>query len=141
MLSVVTIIPTATPIIPIIRQVNASIFPSRIDIRFALSLVTVEINKHKAEANDAIHAKVIKARPTKNLLQKSLRVFPYCGHCIVPHIFSPLVITQLCHKPIVIFIGPPIDLLLRKIISLSLTIRKVGIVDYIPHWKCITNNK
>ncbi len=68
--SVVPLIPTPTPIIPMIRQAKVRLFATVSNIFFVLSLVATETKKHKTATPEIIQAEVTKARATKSLLQK-----------------------------------------------------------------------
>jgi hypothetical protein len=67
-ISVVTLMPIATPIIPMMREANTRPFAANSNIRWTLSVVTIHAKRHRAEIPDRIHAKVTKALAAENLL-------------------------------------------------------------------------
>jgi hypothetical protein len=77
--SVVALMPTATPIIPVMREANTRPFAANSNIRWTLSVVTIHAKRQRAEIPDRIHAKVTKALAAESLLH--VPVFsPSIGH-------------------------------------------------------------
>ncbi len=109
---VVTLMPTAIPMIPIMRQANARPFPTLINICLVLSIIPTDISKHSAEIADIIHANVTKARAAKIFEQKSVVSLSLCGHVISTHSFKPPLEPHVFHKPTVISTPFPPTLLL-----------------------------
>lgn len=79
-ISIVPIIPIATPMILIIRERNARIFPIRSNTNLFVPFVAAEIQKNIIEIPEIIHAKVTNARAAKIFPQTSFSSFSLSGH-------------------------------------------------------------
>jgi len=89
------LIPTAVPIIPVIKATNARTLPTISIIDRILSLNSNERMRHIAETAEKIQAIVRKARAARMLLHG----FPEVGHEKEPHTVAPNPDVHDAHKP------------------------------------------
>ncbi len=113
---VLTLMPTAIPMIPRMRQANARPFPTLINICLVLSIIPTDRSRHSAEIADVIHAKVTKARAAKIFEQEPVVSLPLCGHFILEQSFESPLELHVCHKPVVV--SPPFPSILLLEIEL-----------------------
>jgi hypothetical protein len=86
---VVTEMPSATPMISIIKQTNKRFLPATSNLRSALSPFRVYKIKHTVDTADIIQTRVIKALAAMTFPQSLAKKSPFLPHTAAVHFLVP----------------------------------------------------